>query len=231
MGRERSWVICTTPLVSVSTPYERTPRKSMRTGRSIARARSAANTKLPLRTQTSTSVLPAYSRVISAPSSRTREAMASAEIKGRSRSVIGALLARDEGDARRVYRSVGRRLYLERSAVGRDRDCPVAIGPPDPRPGGCKRGHGQWMGVTEAIAPPDRDDGFGGRDGRKERGRRRRRAPVVAHLEDVRSQARRVSREQLLFFFALCIPHEEQRPRAIGDAKDEGVVVGISIGR
>jgi len=53
-------MICTTPELSVPAPYERRPRKSMRRSyRSIARARSAANRKLPFRIGTSTRCLPA----------------------------------------------------------------------------------------------------------------------------------------------------------------------------
>src|SRR5512133_1788498 len=79
MGRVRSLVICTTPLVLVPW-YELMPMKSTESGRSMARTRSARKMKLPFSTPSTTSGSPAYSRVMSAPIAATRASSSCSEI-------------------------------------------------------------------------------------------------------------------------------------------------------
>ena len=65
---------------------------------------------------------------------------------------------------------------------------------------------------------------------RLEEGRRRRRpAPVVAHLQHVGTQSIALRRQEPSLLFVLGVADQQQRARAVGDAKDVGVVVRAQV--
>src|SRR5690606_29973130 len=133
---------------------------------------------------------------------------------------------------------LGRKASTERSggadgnalAVAFPHDRAGPVGAKNPGSGafeGCER---LAMRVTEAIADAARDDGVAGADG-GEKGRCRGRATaVVTDLEQVGAKCWAPPVDEPLFRTVLGVAREEGYVFAVGDAQDEGVVVGVDEG-
>jgi len=122
-------------------------------------------------------------------------------------------------------------VNLQRLAVGRHRDGPIAIGAPDVRAGGDEIRKRGPMRMSESVSMSYGNNRFLWIDGTQKLGRRRRPAAVVAHLEHVCAQLLARIGEQNGLFFVLRISNEQQRPPAERNSQDERVVVRASIGR